>query len=276
MSYILDALKKADREREQGQVPGLNAQPSHDAPDDAPPAVGLSPLVWAGVGVALTLAGVLAWRAWPDQAPADAQVLAASRDGATLSGAQRGDASGPAILAPSGSPGSPGGLGSPGTLPPLPSPGMARPSADRAPAPSAADGVPMQVDGAPVSRSAQPVLSVAGPGSPRGAARAGERATDRSADRPADMAGQPPNAPADDGRQPLPKLSDLPESLRKELPPLHTGGAMHSPNRAQRMLVLNGQVFHEGDSPEPGLRLEEIRLKSAVMSFKGQRFEVQY
>jgi len=57
---------------------------------------------------------------------------------------------------------------------------------------------------------------------------------------------------------------------------LNVGGAMHSPTPSQRMLVLTGQVFHEGDSPHPGLTLEEIRLKSAVLNFQGQRFELPF
>lgn len=252
MSYILDALKKADREREQGQVPGLNAQPAHDALDEAPALSGLSPLVWAGVGMALTLAGVLAWRAWPSPTAADARTVEVRDSGGIsalpqpMPGAQRAPSSG------------------------MPQPPTAQPAPhdDRATSASAADGVAMQVDGAPVSRSAVPVLSVPGPGSPREGDRQSGRATALPPTEP---------GPAVEGtRTSLPQLSELPESLRKEMPPLQTGGAMHSPNRAQRMLVLNGQVFHEGDSPEPGLRLEEIRLKSAVLSYKGQRFEVQY
>lgn len=33
MSYILDALKRADAERGRGQVPGLNAQPLGASPE---------------------------------------------------------------------------------------------------------------------------------------------------------------------------------------------------------------------------------------------------
>jgi general secretion pathway protein B len=84
-----------------------------------------------------------------------------------------------------------------------------------------------------------------------------------------DAAGQPL-------RPPLPHLADLPEAVRKDLPALTVGGAMHSATPAQRMLVLNGQVLHEGDSPLAGLQLEEIRLKSAVLNFRGQRFELPF
>ena len=230
MSYILDALKKADQEREQGQVPGLNAHPGQGQ-DVAPAPGGLSPLVWAGVGVALTLAGVLAWKAWPASAPAQAPTPGPAAATAPMAE--------PPVNAP------PPGLAPDRTA-----------AAPRRPAP-ATDGVAMQVDGASGQGhgwSAQPALSVAAP-------KPGKAAPD---ERPSTILG------------PVPKFNELPEAVRRELPTLQVGGAMHSPNPAQRMLVLNGQVFHEGDSPQNGLKLEEIRLKSAILNYQGQRFELQY
>jgi len=71
-------------------------------------------------------------------------------------------------------------------------------------------------------------------------------------------------------------VADLPDEVRRELPALSIGGAMHSDVPANRMLVLNGSVFHEGDQPAPGLVLEEIKLKSAVFRFKDHRYSVAY
>ncbi|UUX95600.1 general secretion pathway protein GspB [Aquabacterium sp. J223] len=70
----------------------------------------------------------------------------------------------------------------------------------------------------------------------------------------------------------LPSLAELPEALRRELPALSVGGAMYSEQPSQRMLVLNGQVLRERDTVAPGLVLEQIRLRSAVMNYKGQRW----
>jgi len=254
MSYILDALKKADREREQGQVPGLNAQPAHGTDAEAAaPSSGLPPMVWAGVGMALTLVGLLAWQHWPVTSPAREATQTAPGDGqaaaTTPAGRER------LAVAPMAA----------GATP--------RPTQRPAPSPTTDDGVRMQVDGAGErgSRAAQPVLSVPGPGranatglSPQATAREPATTTTEAQAAPARSTGS------------LPQLSDLPESFRRDMPALQVGGAMYSPNAAQRMLVLNGQVFHEGDHPENGLKLEEIRLKSAVMSFRGQRFELQY
>jgi general secretion pathway protein B len=40
--------------------------------------------------------------------------------------------------------------------------------------------------------------------------------------------------------------------------------------------MINGQVFHEGDRLAPGLVLERIRPKSAVLAYKGWRYEVAF
>ncbi len=71
-------------------------------------------------------------------------------------------------------------------------------------------------------------------------------------------------------------LNDLPEAIRREQPKLTIGGAMHSANAANRMLILNGQVFHEGDQVTADLVLEQIKLKSAVLVYKGYRYSINY
>ena len=40
--------------------------------------------------------------------------------------------------------------------------------------------------------------------------------------------------------------------------------------------MINGQVFHEGDRLAPGLVLERISRKSAVLVFSGWRYEVAF
>lgn len=71
-------------------------------------------------------------------------------------------------------------------------------------------------------------------------------------------------------------LNDLPDNVRRSLPQLVIGGAMYSDNPRSRMLVINTQLFHEGDKLGPDLTLEEIKLKSAVLRYKGYRYSVTY
>jgi general secretion pathway protein B len=57
---------------------------------------------------------------------------------------------------------------------------------------------------------------------------------------------------------------------------LTVGGAMYSQTPANRMLIINGQVVREGDTIAPGLVLEQIKLKSAVLKVKGLRYGISY
>jgi general secretion pathway protein B len=71
-------------------------------------------------------------------------------------------------------------------------------------------------------------------------------------------------------------INDLPPDVRATLPRLSVGGSIYSETPSARMVILNGQVFHEGDKPAADTVLEQIRLKSAVLNFRGQRYEVSF
>src|SRR5881394_2389282 len=78
MSYILDALRRADAERERGAVPSLQSQQHTIIEDDAATARPRS-LVWAVVALALALLAVLGWNllgggAPPPRAPIEGSI----------------------------------------------------------------------------------------------------------------------------------------------------------------------------------------------------------
>lgn len=85
--------------------------------------------------------------------------------------------------------------------------------------------------------------------------------------------GSPAAGPAPEA---LPRLRDLPESTRKELPALAVSGSMYSPQPTSRMVVLDGQVLREGQAVVPGLTIEQIGPRSAILAYKGQRFELPF
>lgn len=63
MSYILEALKQSEYQRQQGKVPPLNTLPSMIQPPVEPPARRVLPyLLLAGMLLAMALAW---WRPWP-------------------------------------------------------------------------------------------------------------------------------------------------------------------------------------------------------------------
>jgi len=208
MSYILDALRRADAERERGSVPGIHAQPAMlgEADSEAPRAP--RPWVWGGLVFAMVLLAGLAW--WllgrDTPSPAAAPVLAT-----------------PAAVSPA-----------PAPVSPTPAPRAVEPA--KTPEDKAAKPPPAAASKAPAA-------------SPAAASAAEPR---------------------------IYQLGELPDDIRRELPTLAVGGAMYSQNPANRMLIVNGQTFHEGDKLGPNLSLQQIRLKSAVLEYKGYRYGITY
>ena len=68
----------------------------------------------------------------------------------------------------------------------------------------------------------------------------------------------------------------LPDDVRRSLPALQVGGSVYSSNPRDRLLILNGRPFQEGEMPAPEVTLEEIRLKSAVMRYRNHRYTINY
>jgi general secretion pathway protein B len=61
--------------------------------------------------------------------------------------------------------------------------------------------------------------------------------------------------------------ADLPPAVREQLPTLQLAGVTHSTNPLYRMVIVNGQVLHEGDQAAPGLVLERIEPGRTVGRF---------
>lgn len=223
MSYILDALRRADAERERGAVPDLNAQPlALTIVDDEPPPRAGVPWVWLGAGALLALAGVAVWQFSGSAPPIVAQPAPAPMP---MQMPVPAPAPAPAVVTPP-------------SPPPV--------AAVAAPAPEPAASLPAVLPSAPTPARA-------------------------TAAKPA-----PPPKAAPAPEPPLPKYASLPEDLKSQIPALVVGGSVYSPRPASRMVILNGQVFHEGDTLAAGLTLEQIRPKAAVLSLRGQRFELPF
>ena len=81
-------------------------------------------------------------------------------------------------------------------------------------------------------------------------------------------------ASAATGPERLPQLAELAEALRREIGPLNPGGSIDAEQPSARMVILNGQVFREGDTLFGQLRIEQIRPRSVVSGWRGRRFEL--
>ena len=237
MSYILDALRRAEAERQRGAVPGLQDQPQPlSAPAAAPAAdpsrAGLRAL--AAIGL-LAAGGAAAW--WWLKPPAAAPMAPVVAAAPAQPVVQVAPPSPPAPVAPA---------------PVVPAAVSSAPAVAAAPATVTPTLVLPPIPAQPAEPAAEP---------PK-----------KPASRPAAAAPVAPVAPAPDAV----RRQDLPENVRQQLPALTVAGATYSENPRYRMVIINGQVVQEGDTAAPGVVLETIRQKEVVLRAQGYRFTEKY
>ncbi len=233
MSYILDALKRADAERERGHVPGLHSQSAA-----TPMSVSAGPrrqrpgvaLVGGFATLLLFLVAALWW--W----------LAA-----------RGpDVPPPATaLAPAAAP-LPAAAPPPEPVPAAPpsvQPSPALPILSPEPVPAAASSSSTRLPTATRASTATP--TAANPAEPAAPANVANNGNVRS-------------------------FAELAPEIRAQLPQVSISGSTYSSNPAHRMLIVNGKVAHEGEEIAPGLQLETIGPRNAVLNHRGTRYSIGY
>jgi general secretion pathway protein B len=253
MSFILEALRRAEAQRQRGGVPGLHAQPAAAALADLALAHQIRArrpwrLVFALAAVLLLLAAAARWWLGPaGLAP-------------TLSAAQ------PLSVAPAARVSSPAPAAEPALASSL------RVSVTSASVASAT--------AANASRQTSPVAASAGlpliaaPLPLKASAPAPALAPISLSASASALPSAPPSALSSPSRWPT--LAELPETLRRELPVLALGGSVYAEQASQRMVIINGQVLREGDRLAPELLLQQIRLKSVLLDYRGQRFELPF
>ncbi|MEZ5647026.1 MAG: general secretion pathway protein GspB [Burkholderiaceae bacterium] len=260
MSYILDALRRADAERERGQIPGLRSQ---SAPLNPSPVSRRGMPWWLPASLILAAGlAVAAWWLWPasGSGPADAPPAATPLS------------SGPVSSGP-GAPGAPNA-----------------PDAAVTTAPAAAVPAPAPPS-LPILAPVTPPVAASGPGKQAPAGKTGAGATPDGQPRTPSPAATAPTAatpPAQAATQALaspaparvetrvPSFGELSADVRARLPKVSVSGATYSANPAHRMLIVNGQVVQEGAEIQPGLRLESIGPRSATLDHQGTRYSIGY
>jgi general secretion pathway protein B len=70
------------------------------------------------------------------------------------------------------------------------------------------------------------------------------------------------------------KLRELPLSVRQSLPLFSISALMYSDNPAARMVRINDQMMHEGQDLTPGVKLEEISKDGVICRHQKYRFYV--
>jgi len=245
MSYILDALRRADAERGRGGVPSIHTQQQFtplEADDDRERAP-VRRIGWIAGALALGLIGAVAWIVLkPEPAPVATAVPQ------------------PHAVTP---------------LSPAPTTAVATPPATPSTAATTTEAAPRTEPSRAAARAEERTAR---------AARAA-RATAIDADTPT----HPAPATAHEGAARTERAAssasnadrvyavrELPEDVRRALPPITVNGSTWSNDSASRMLMIGGQIYHEGDSVAPGVALERIKPHAAVLAFRGYRYELTF
>jgi general secretion pathway protein B len=242
MSYILEALKKAEQKREQeepSKVPTFLTGMVREAGKRAK-----WPYV---VAAALILnAGLVVWRLVPRQAPSALPPTTAR----TLVGAAP-EAALPARVKETRKPA------------PLASPPKETPvfivSTAPAKAPSVAEAAPLN----PPIRVENPQSSSPGKAVP---------VVSPPETSPGLQIRVPKAKPVASGK--LFALNDLPSSIRSALPEFRVSGHAYTPEPQTRVVRINEKILQEGQDLAPGLRVEEIVQSGIIMTYEGYRFRI--
>jgi general secretion pathway protein B len=243
MSYILDALKKSDQQRQRGATPTLLTAQTMTAEPKRPR------LLPAGMLATLLIATgiVIGWlRPWQPVPP-----LAVSQPGAMKPAAP------PASVAPGGPAPAvvPDRSGTPAPAPPPVQPslsvaeGMAR----------SASAVAKQPGAVPADPAERPALSPEVPFAPRESATPLEDKTTQP--RPADAI-QHKEAVA---------MHELPPSIQREIPAIAISFHIYSSLPRERRVMINGEMARQGDFLTPGLSIEQITPDGVILGYKGYR-----
>jgi general secretion pathway protein B len=220
VSLILDALRKADAERERGSVPSLHSQPVVASVATAPKPTTRPNWVWIVIGVALGLM-------------AAALLVTIGRDAPT-----------------------------PKT--PTPAPPAQSSTIETAPVRPVTVAPPMAATSTDKQTTAEPAPW------PQPVERTPPRSDAKAGAQVITLGNVPPASPTVLSRD------QLPPDVRAAVPQLAIGGSVYSPDPTARSLIINGQLFREKDRLTQELSLDEIKLRSAIFSFRGYRFEVLF
>lgn len=236
MSYILEALKRSERERGRGAVSPLTADLRIADPD-----AGRRHRWWPWAGAALAVGVLLGAAGWWFVPWGSGRGVPPARA-----------AGSPARTVPHASP---------AQTAPRAAEAMAAIEKARTPAPPRPEtAVPRRPARAAVHR----VAAHPSPAPP-------PATTPAPRPRPPAVpvrAAPPPAAP------PVPRLDDLPASFRARLPKLDIEVYVYSPRRALRWVLINLHKYREGEQLPGGEVLEEITSGGLVLRYAGRRFLV--
>ncbi len=240
MSYILDALRKSDQQRQRGAVPTLlTAQVATAAPKQ--PAF----LFYGLIAAVLVSAGIaIGWlRPWQPEhtAPATEPIAAKPPE------------SGPRQTA---------------LAPPPALPELAKKPERLRPARKSTSAAQPATARAAMKRDTPARVETDKPGTPPVAVTDVPKGAPTLT--PEQSAGKSPTNAAQEQR--VMTMSELPLSIQQEIPAMSVSIHAYSSQPQNRLVGINERMLHEGGNVTPDLKLEQITPDGMIFSYKGYRF----
>lgn len=238
MSYILDALKKLEKERRRGRIPGLSEQDSVVYHSQR-----RSVLPYVMIAVFSLSAVLLIWWFLPKQ-PKEAVMPAA--------------------------------LSSLPLAAPSMNQDVKRPEMKASDAPLLSNAVePSSVSRPPVSPPARKMLQEEAQKTTSLTNSEPKAENEKQKNNEASRQEKKPEVAAEPlPDKKLYKLSELPPSVRDSLPGFSITAFLYSDSPSGRMARINERIMREGQELEPGIRIEEIVSDGVILSYKKFRFFV--
>jgi len=276
MSYILDALRKAERERHAAKIPTLHTV--HRIPWQR------RHLQWMWIAAAAVLvnAALVIWFLRPEPAPRTSSGTATPTSTAALASTPA-SAPGPRASAPATDrtpPAKPAVVATAPAEPSAPRPltsrqppekpikaveAKAAPSTAIAPVPSREARKPQapeaRVPAAPQKTALAAPAPLAAPTAPPGA----------SATPPAPAS---PTKPVEQSTAPAPGIQEMTPADQEGMPKLSLQLLVYSDIPAERLVFINNQKYVEGQSVEGKVLVEGILPDGAILSYQGKRFKL--
>ena len=83
-----------------------------------------------------------------------------------------------------------------------------------------------------------------------------------------------PVKPLASGAEAIPRLAELTNAIRRQIPLLTINGVAYSESAREKVLLVNDQILSPGGQLTPDIRLEEIGENTVTFSLRGQYFRI--
>lgn len=249
MSYILEALKKSDRERKQGEIPDLQSVHGHRSVPREGGKKGIL-RIWLSVGVVLGLSALALYWGTQRNNMALQQKISALEESVVQLKEQ------PAALV-------------------VHPPAVEEEAVPQPPAGKADEKVAVRQS--PVLQEdvvLEPFVMVTEADKGLAPKNAPSVSEEKTVVRPENFPRKVAQKDVSEMAETLPLVQDLPPSVQKSLPPLKLAGHVYAEESTRRMIIINNRICREGEMVENQLYLEQILREGVVLRYHDLRFRM--